>query len=79
MILTGLIYLVACDSDKGVLVYNAEPTVEIISHENGSEILFEIDFIAKNSFTGKVINLMFERVFSKYIFAFESRANKLYS
>tara|TARA_Y100000996_G_scaffold340458_1_gene277589 strand:- start:729 stop:1211 length:483 start_codon:yes stop_codon:yes gene_type:complete len=52
---------------------------QFIDIENGSEILFEIDFIAKNSLTGKVINLMFERVFSKYIFAFESRANKLYS
>ena len=50
-----------------------------IDIEGGSEILFEIEFIAKNSFTGKVINLMFERVFSKYILAFESRANKLYS
>ena len=52
---------------------------QFIDIENGSEILFEIDFIAKNSFTGKVINLMFERVFSKYIFAFENRANKIYS
>ena len=45
---------------------------------DGSEILFEIDFIAKNSFTGKIINIMFERVFSKYIYAFESRAKELY-
>ena len=48
MTLFGLMYLVACDSDKGVLVYNAEPTVEIISHENGSEILegYPIEFRA---------------------------------
>ena len=45
---------------------------------DGSEILFEIDFIAKNSFTGKIINIMFERVFSKYIYAFENRAKELY-
>ena len=45
---------------------------------DGSEILFEIDFIAKNSFTGKIINIMFERVFSKYIYAFEGRAKELY-
>ena len=47
--------------------------------KSGSEIIFEIDFIAKNSFTGKIINLMFERVFSKYIYAFENRANELYN
>jgi len=52
---------------------------QFIDIDSGSEIHFEIDFVAKNSLTGKVINIMFERVFSKYIDAFESRANQLYN
>ena len=35
----GLLYLVACDSDKSLTVQNPAPTADIISHDDGSEIL----------------------------------------
>ena len=35
----GLVYLVACESDKSLTVQNPAPTADIISHDNGSEIL----------------------------------------
>lgn len=34
----GLLYLIACDSDKAVTVYNPAPVADIISHEQGSEV-----------------------------------------
>ena len=35
----GLLYLVACDSDKSLTVQNPAPTADIISHDDGDEIL----------------------------------------
>ena len=35
----GLLYLVACESDKSLTVQNPAPTADIISHDDGSEIL----------------------------------------
>ena len=48
MFLFGLIYLIACESDKGVVVYNTPPTVDIISHENASEVFegYPVEFRA---------------------------------
>ena len=48
MIPFGLMYLIACESDKGVVVYNTPPTADIISHDNGSEVFegYPVEFIA---------------------------------
>ncbi len=35
----GLLYLVACESDKSLTVQNPAPTADIISHDDGDEIL----------------------------------------
>ena len=39
--------LFACDSDKGVTVFNPNPEVEIISHSDGDEVLegFQVTFV----------------------------------
>ena len=34
----GLLYLVACESDKSITVQNPAPKADIISHDNGSEV-----------------------------------------
>jgi alpha-tubulin suppressor-like RCC1 family protein len=48
MIPFGLIYLIGCESDKGVVVYNTPPTADIISHDNGSEVFegYPVEFRA---------------------------------
>ena len=35
----GLVYIVACTGDKSLTVQNPAPTADIISHDEGSEIL----------------------------------------
>ena len=47
--LWGFIILsIACDSDKGVTVFNTDPEAEITSHEDGDRLLIgeEVQFIA---------------------------------
>ena len=34
----GLIYLIGCDSDKGVTVFNTPPEVDIVSHDDGDDV-----------------------------------------
>ena len=48
MVPFGLIYLIGCESDKGVVVYNTPPTANIISHDNGSEVFegYPVEFRA---------------------------------
>jgi len=46
---------------------------------NGSSIDFEIEFEAKETISGRIINIMFDKVFAKYMNAFEKRAHYLYS
>jgi len=52
---------------------------KFLPSDDGSIIDFEIEFEAKETLSGSVINIMFEKVFSKYMDAFERRANYLYS
>ena len=49
------------------------------NNNDGSEIKFNIEFEARQSITGSIINIMFEKVFMKYMSAFEKRANYLYN
>jgi coenzyme Q-binding protein COQ10 len=46
--------------------------------KHGCKIKFNIEFEAKQSLTGSIINLMFEKVFLKYMDAFEKRAHKIF-
>ncbi|MAV99690.1 MAG: ubiquinone-binding protein [Rhodobiaceae bacterium] len=46
---------------------------------NGSSVEFEIEFEAKETISGSIINIMFDKVFAKYMNAFEKRADYLYS
>ena len=52
---------------------------KFLPNRNGSSIDFEIEFEAKETLSGSIINIMFEKVFSKYMDAFERRAYYLYS
>ncbi len=52
---------------------------KFLPSNNGSSINFEIEFEAKETLSGGIINIMFEKVFSKYMDAFERRADYLYS
>ena len=48
MIPFGLIYLIGCESDKAVTVFNSPPDADIISHDNGSEVFegYPVEFRA---------------------------------
>ena len=48
MLPLGLLYLVACDSDKGVTVFNTPPTADIVSHTDGDEVFegYPVEFRA---------------------------------
>ena len=44
----GLIYLIGCESDKAVTVFNTPPIADIVSHDNGSEVFegYPVEFRA---------------------------------
>ena len=48
MIPFGLIYLIACESDKAVTVFNTPPTADIVSHDDGDEVFegYPVEFRA---------------------------------
>ena len=50
-------------------------TWNFVQKDNECEINFKIDFQSKQTFTGAIINLMFDKVFMKYVSAFERRAH----
>lgn len=43
------IALSACTSDKGVTVYNTDPSADITSHEDGADLLEGYDIIFRGS------------------------------
>ena len=48
MISFGLIYLIGCESDKAVTVFNTPPTADIVSHDDGDEVFegYPVEFRA---------------------------------
>ena len=47
----GMFYLIACESDKSITIQNPSPKADIISHDNGTDVLEGVSTIFVGSVT----------------------------